>query len=97
MSAPGPSFVSIVQTRSPNEEDGYACVVLSALQVEILRKRVQLSIDHGVSVQEIEEVHDLVGISQFQALSFGSFIGSERTQRIGYEVVRYEIRQCGCF
>jgi len=42
----------------PDEEDRDTCVVLGAFEIEILGQRVQLSIDHGVAVQKIEEVHD---------------------------------------
>lgn len=42
----------------PDEENRDACIVLCALEVEILGKRVQLSIDHGVAIKEVEEVHD---------------------------------------
>ena len=42
----------------PDEEDGDTCVVLGAFEIEILGQRVQLSVDHGVAIQKIEEVHD---------------------------------------
>jgi hypothetical protein len=42
----------------PDEEDGDACIVLSAFEAEVLGQGVQLPVDHGVSIQKVEKIHD---------------------------------------
>lgn len=42
----------------PNEKNRNTCVVLCALHLEVLVQIVQLPIDHSISIEEIEEVHE---------------------------------------
>jgi hypothetical protein len=42
----------------PDEEDAHACVVFCPLQIEVLVHVVDLSVDNGVTVKEVHEVHD---------------------------------------
>lgn len=42
----------------PNEEDAHACVVFCPLQIEILVHAVDLSVDDGITIKEVHEVHD---------------------------------------
>ena len=42
----------------PDEEDAHACVVFCPLQIEVFVHVVDLSVDNGVSVKEVHEVHD---------------------------------------
>lgn len=44
-----------------DEEDGDTCIVLGSSKAKILVQTIQLAIDHGITVQEIEEVHDPEG------------------------------------
>lgn len=57
-------------TKVSDEENRHAGVVLHAHEAKILFKGVQNTVDHGVSVEEVEEVHGPKdGLSQKRAVS----------------------------
>jgi hypothetical protein len=42
----------------PNEENGNTGIILSAMKIQVFVEPIQFSVDHGVSVEEIEEIHE---------------------------------------
>jgi hypothetical protein len=52
------TFVSFLrEICPPDKEDAHAGVVLRSVKMQVFRQVVELAIDHGVSVEEVEKVH----------------------------------------
>ena len=48
----------LIQVNLPNEEDTDTSVVLSALEVQIFIHIVDLAVDDGITVEEVEKIHE---------------------------------------